>query len=141
MRRTLVILAALAACSPAEPPPGVIGGRNPVFAPSSSAAAPIVQLDALPRNGRVEVAVGQAMQFRTRYSSSQGEVVERGAVPDFVDYIGVEVSAADPGASADHVFIFVARRPGEGVLTMQQYNQRFGGPPGYEVLNVTVVAR
>lgn len=125
----------------ARAPSGVIGARN---APSNPAVMPAVQLDAAPWHGRVEVAVGQVMQFRTShsYSPSRGEVVKSGVMPDFVEYVGVEVSNSDgQGASADYVFTFVARRPGVGVLTMQHYNHHVERPPMYEVLKVIIVAR
>lgn len=140
MRYALAILAALAACSPAPSLPDQAGGRDTGFGPFDLPAPP-VQLNAV-QNGRVEVEVGQSMQFRTRYSSSQGEVVELASTPPFIEYRGVEASGSGgQGASADYIFTFVVREPGEGVLAMRLYNQRYGGPPGYEVLNVVVVAR
>ncbi|HRE44711.1 MAG TPA: hypothetical protein PKY87_12160 [Terricaulis sp.] len=117
----------------------VIGARD---APSNPAVMPAVQLGAAPWHGRVEVAVGQEMHFQRSFAQAHGEVVEGGVVPDFVEYVGAEASnPGGPDGDADYVFTFVARQPGVGVLTMQQYNQRAGRTRGYEVLKVLIVAR
>lgn len=104
----------------------------------------VVRLNSIASGGRVEVVIGQRMEFHSHHSSSRGEVVEPAELPTFVEYLGERSPPSEEpmrvGGSHDYIYEFVARAPGEGVLVIQEYNQR-DNLGAYEVFRATIVAR
>jgi len=112
-------------------------------APDPLSPGAVIRLNATARGGRLEVAVGQHMDFHATSSGSRGEVIEPSETPYFIEYLGARPAHPNEpenwGGSNDYIYSFVARGDGEGVLVIQEHNQRDGG--AREVFRATIVAR
>ena len=147
MMRALVLLLALAACSPApeaqdEPAPTI-----EVLAPEPQIAAP--ELNYGDAGQQREVSVDRPFAVVLPSESGTGLIWSVLETPPFVSEAGEGAARlaaeatepAMPGASTPHPFYFVARAAGSGDLVFQQ--RRFDGSEDQagETFRVTIVAR
>jgi len=146
MRAALIAAALLAACSPpASDTPGSITAewKDPFD------TGPVVQLPYGDDGVRIDVAVGQLMEYEGWSSPATGDTDEPLQLPPFVEYLGIRGAPTNEspeerrrvGGDRKHIHTFVARAPGEGVLSIRSYSQREPNDPGYVVVRVIVVAR
>ncbi|HRE44712.1 MAG TPA: hypothetical protein PKY87_12165, partial [Terricaulis sp.] len=115
----------------------------PASPPDPLSPGAMIDLNAFASGARVDVSVGQRMEFRATTSGSRGEVVEPSELPPFIEYAGVrDAYPAEPanwGGSSEFIHTFIARSPGVGELAIREYNHREGGE--YELFRATIAVR